>query len=601
MLETSSVILNVHKSLSGRQWLWRHSSFDPHYLERQAQTIAQKASLYELVGRMIAIRGISGETLSDFLTPTLRHLLPNPSCMQDMDKAAERIANAILKQEKIAIFGDYDVDGGCATALLNDYFLMLGNKSLTYIPDRQKEGYGPNVPALQQLQQAGASLIICVDCGTAAHSIFDQINQEKTDIIVFDHHKSETVPNIYATINPNRLDCPSKLGYLCAGAVSFMAAIAITRVLRQRKFFENHPQPDLFTLMDLVALSTICDVMPLTDLNRAFVTQGLKVMAQRARIGLAALLEVAGIYHTPNAFSCGFALGPRINAGGRISESDLGLKLLTTHDPLEAKALAERLDTINKQRQNIEKSVLEEATTQALEQYKQGHAVIILSNPTWHAGIVGIVAGRIKEQINRPVLVGSELADGTIKGSGRSVPGLDLGAAIIAAKQANLLLNGGGHMMAAGYSYKKENNQILHDFLNNYLKEAIHYPTIANLEIEGVITPAGASVKLAKQIENLAPFGNGNEEPLIVLSHAHILRTDRIGKDNNTLRLIIQGENGHSLKALLFRADQNPLTPFLEDITHRQPIHLAGWLRNNQWNGQENVTFFIKDASFIKK
>lgn len=601
MQEPSSLILNVNKSLSGRQWSWRQTDLDQQFLTRQAQTIAQKASLYEIVGRMIAIRGVSAETLPHFLTPTLRHLLPNPSCLQDMDKAAERIGNAIIKQEKIAVFGDYDVDGGCATAILSDFFTMLGNKPITYIPDRLKEGYGPNVAALKQLQQTGVNLIICVDCGTAAHSVFDQIDQKETDIIVFDHHKSEIVPQIYATVNPNRLDCTSNLGYLCAGAVSFLATIAITRVLRHKKYFETKQEPNLFQLIDLVALSTICDVMPLTHLNRALVTQGLKIMAKRERIGIAALLEIAGIYHAPNAFSCGFALGPRINAGGRISEADLGLKLLTSHDPLEAKIIAERLDTINKQRQNIEKDVLELATQEALKQNEQGNAVIMLSNPEWHSGIVGIVAGRIKEQINRPVLVGCELPDGTIKGSGRSIPGLDLGAAIIAAKQANLLLHGGGHTMAAGYCYRKENSHALHDFLNNYLKKATHYPSIANLEIEGIITPTGATVALAKQIETLAPFGNGNEEPLIVLSHVHIIRTDRIGKDGNTLRLIIQGEGSQSLKALLFRADQNPITPFLEDSANRQPVHLAGWLRNNQWNGQENVTFFIKDASFIKK
>ncbi len=600
MSETSSLILNITQSLSGRRWIWRQSSLDQHFLERQAQAIAQKASLYEIVGRIMAIRGVSAETLPFFLSPTLKSLLPDPSCLKDMDKASERIADAILHQEKIAIFGDYDVDGGCATALLSDFFAMLGNQAFTYIPDRFKEGYGPNVQALKQLIQQGVSLIICVDCGTTSHAVFNQINQEKTDIIVFDHHKSESVPAIYATVNPNRLDCNSNLDNLCAGGVSFIAAIAITRSLRKKNYFQNHPEPNLFKLMDLVALSTVCDVMPLTGLNRAFVTQGLKILAKRERIGLASLLDVAGITNTPNAFSCGFALGPRINAGGRISEASLGLQLLINTNPFDAKLIAERLDTINKQRQNIEKDVLKQATNQALEQYQQGNAVIMLSNPKWHAGIVGIVAGRIKEQINRPILIGSELPDGTIKGSGRSIPGIDLGAAIIAAKQANLLISGGGHTMAAGYSYHKNQAEELHTFLNHYLERTVHYPTVADLEIEGVITPAGASIELAKQIESLAPFGNGNEEPILILSHVHIIRTDRIGKDGNTLRLIIQGENGQSLKALLFRADQNPIVPFLEDSQNRQPLHLAGCLRNSRWNGRENITFFIKDASFVK-
>lgn len=593
------LVLNTQQSLSGRRWLWRTPpSYDPATLERNAQHIAQKASLYDIVGRMIAVRGVAPLAVEHFLDPKLKNLLPNPSCLKDMDKAADRITKAITNQEKIAVFGDYDVDGGCASAILTQFFNNLDIQIVNYIPDRFKEGYGPNVPALQSLIDQGVTLIICVDCGAAAHQVFDATPQDKTDIIVLDHHKCETAPRIFASVNPNQLECSSGLGYLCAGGVSFLAAIAVTRALQKQNYFETHPKPDLFALLDLVALSTICDVMPLTGLNRALVTQGLKILGKRERIGLAALLEVSGVQKAPDAFSCGFALGPRINAGGRISESDLGLKLLTCQNPVEARQLAERLDTINKQRQNIEQSVLQQATDLALEQHEKGSPVIMLHHPDWHPGIVGIVAGRIKEQINRPTLIGAELPDGTIKGSARSIAGLDLGAAIIAAKQAGLLLSGGGHAMAAGYSYHKDQTESLHQFLNEYLAKATEAPSVVDLEIEGVTTVAGASTELAKQIEHLAPFGNGNDEPLIVLSHAHILRSDRIGKDNNTLRLTIQGENGASIKALMFKADQNPITPYLEDFNNRRPMHLAGWLRINSWNGRENADFFIKDASF---
>ncbi|MDI2090784.1 single-stranded-DNA-specific exonuclease RecJ [Commensalibacter oyaizuii] len=595
----ASLVLNTKQSFSGRRWLWRQSSsHDPMTLDRYAQLIAQKASISEIVGKMIAIRGVSPEQVNHFLSPTLRSLLPDPSCLKDMDIAANRIAKAVINHEKIAIFGDYDVDGGCSTAILTDLFTGLGIDPVTYIPDRFKEGYGPNVPAIEGLVQQGIDLIICVDCGTAAHHIFREIPQDKTDIVVLDHHKSETPPPILATVNPNRLDCTSGLGYLCAGGVSFLTAVAVIRALRQQKFFENHPEPNLFNLLDLVALSTVCDVMPLTGLNRALVTQGLKIMAKRERIGIAALLDVAGVNNTPDAFSCGFALGPRINAGGRISESDLGVRLLTCKNPVEAHQLAERLDTINKQRQSVEKDMLQNAIDRAMKQHEQGNSVIMLHDLQWHPGIVGIVAGRIKEQINRPTLIGAELSDGTVKGSGRSIPGLDLGAAIIAAKQAGLLLHGGGHAMAAGYSYHIDQAPMLHDFLNKYLAKAAQCPTVVDLEIEGITTLAGASVELAKQIERLTPFGNGNDEPLIVLSNVHILRSDRIGKDGNTLRLTLQGEDGASIKALIFKADQNPIVPFLEDFNNRRPVHLAGWLRVNSWNGRESADFFIKDATF---
>lgn len=598
-ISTAPLVLKTEQSLSGRRWLWRiPSSCDPATLDRNAQHIAQKASLYEIVGRMIAVRGVAPQAVKHFLDPKLKNLLPNPSCLKDMDKAADRIAKAVINREKIAIFGDYDVDGGCSSAILTQFFNNLDIKPINYIPDRFKEGYGPNIQALQSLIDQDTTLIICVDCGAAAHQVFDTTPQDKTDIIVLDHHKCETAPHIFASVNPNQLDCTSGLGYLCAGGVSFLATIAISRALQQQSYFDTHPKPDLLKLLDLVALSTICDVMPLTGLNRALVTQGLKILGKRERIGIAALLEVSGVQKTPDAFSCGFALGPRINAGGRISESDLGLKLLTCQNPIEAHQLAERLDTINKQRQNIEQGVLQQATDLALEQHKKSSPVIMLHHPDWHPGIVGIVAGRIKEQINRPTLIGAELPDGTVKGSGRSIAGLDLGAAIIAAKQAGLLLQGGGHAMAAGYSYHKDQAEPLHQFLNEYLSKAAEAPTVVDLEIEGVTTVAGASIELAKQIERLTPFGNGNDEPLIVLSHVHILRSDRIGKDNNTIRLTLQGENGASIKALVFKADQNPITPYLEDYNNRRPMHLAGWLRINSWNGRENVDFFIKDASF---
>ena len=587
-------VLDVSNSLSGRRWLWRSEGLEQ---ERLAAAIAQTCGLPEIVGRLLHGRGVTADTAAHFLEPTLRALLPDPSCLADMDVAAQRLADAVARAETVGIFGDYDVDGACATGLLAGLLRELGCRVLTHVPDRMLEGYGPNAPALLSMVERGAGLIVCVDCGTAAPEPLHAVHG-RADVLILDHHKAEGLPPpVLATVNPNRLDCGSGLGSLCATAIAFLASVAMVRALRRRAWFAGRREPDLIARLDMVALATICDVMPLTGLNRALVTQGLKVMGRRDRIGINALLEVAMAREAPNAFTCGFAIGPRINAGGRIAEADLGLRLLLCEDADEARVLAERLDAVNRQRRGVEAAILDHAMALAAEQVAAGHAVLLLSGTGWHPGVVGIVAGRVKERFNRPALVGAELEDGSVKGSGRSVPGLDLGTAIIAARQSGLLMTGGGHAMAAGFSLRADGIAALHGFLDERLADARHRPAALDLPVDAVLGVAGATAELAAHVGRLAPFGAGNDEPVFALPNVRVVRADRIGKEGNTLRLMVEGEGGgQRLKALLFRANEGPLASVLESRDGTR-LHLAGQLRAEAWQGRVDAGFFITDAA----
>jgi single-stranded-DNA-specific exonuclease len=582
-------VLGIEKSLTGRRWVWREAE------ERIGLGIAQSLGLPELMGRLLAARGVSAAQATDFLDPTLRAMLPDPSVLVDMDAAAARLADAVQAGECVGVFGDYDVDGACSSAIMITVLRALGCEVHFHVPDRILEGYGPNANALRGMAERGARLLICVDCGTSGHEAFAPLHN-LADVLVFDHHKSEgQPPKIFATVNPNRLDCASGLNSICATAVVFIACIALLRTLRRRGFFASRPEPDLRESLDLVALATICDVMPLTGLNRAFVTQGLRIMARRARPGIAALLEVAKLKDAPSAMNCGFALGPRINASGRIAESDMGLRLLLAQDFGEATDLAETLDSVNRQRQAVEAGMISSAMGVAESQVIAGHPVILLAQDGWHPGVVGIVAGRIKEKFNRPALVAG-ISDGLAKGSGRSVPGLDLGAAVIAARQAGLLVTGGGHAMAAGFSLPAESLAAFHAFLDERLAEAVVMPSAVDLTLEGVLAVGGADAALAQMVARLGPFGTGNEEPVFVVPRARVVKSDRIGKDGGTIRALVEGEGGGRLKALLFRAKEGELANALSRVGDA-PLHLAGYLRAETWNGRTSAGFFITDAA----
>jgi single-stranded-DNA-specific exonuclease len=582
--------LGVARSLGGRRWIWRAGE------DRVALGIAQRLNLPEIVGRLLAARGVGLEAATNFLEPTLRALLPDPSVLTDMDAAADRLAGAARGRETVGVFGDYDVDGACSAALMVTFLRGLGCTVHHHVPDRMKEGYGPNGPALLGLVERGVSLIVCVDCGTAAAEALAAV-RGAADVIVLDHHKSEgATPPILATVNPNRLDDTSGLGTLCAAGIAFLTAVATVRALRKAGHFTVGREPDLLALLDLVALATVCDVMPLTGVNRALVCQGLKVMTKRGRPGIAALLDVTQARDRLSTFTCGFALGPRINAAGRISEADMGLRLLLSQDPVEALALAERLDGVNRQRQEVEAGMLETALAEAAAQVEAGSAAVLVAGEAWHPGVVGIVAGRIKERFNRPACVAG-IASGFAKGSGRSVTGIDLGAAVIAARQAGILATGGGHAMAAGFSLPIERIAEFRAFLNERLAAASDLPGAADLPVEGSLAVPGATVELARQLDRLAPFGAGNEEPTLVLQRARVVRADRVGKEGNTIRAFVEGEGGGPrLKAMLFRARDGALSDALLSRTGL-PMHLAGNLRAEEWNGSVSPGFFIADAA----
>jgi single-stranded-DNA-specific exonuclease len=586
----SAPVLGVARSLTGRRWIWREAE------ERIGLGIAQRLGVPEILGRLLAVRGIDADAASAYLEPTLRALLPDPSLLADMDTAAARIADAVRSGETVAVFGDYDVDGACAGALMALLLRDLGCPVLPYVPDRLAEGYGPNQAALDGLVARGATLIVCVDCGTAAGAVLCALNGS-ADVVVLDHHKAEgPPPAIIATVNPNRLDCTSGLRMLCAAAIAFLTAVATVRALRRAGFFAARKEPDLLALLDLVALATVCDVMPLIGLNRALVTQGLKVLARRERPGIAALLEVAQAKGRPNTVTLGFALGPRINAAGRISEADLGLRLLLCEDPVEARGLAATLDALNRQRQQVEATMLETALQAAEAQLDAGHAAMLVSGAQWHPGVVGIVAGRIKERFNRPACVAG-IADGMAKGSGRSLTGLDLGAAVIAARQAGILMTGGGHPMAAGFSLAEERLAAFHDFLDDRLAAAAALPSAADLAIEGTLAVPGCTTEMAMQLARLAPFGSGNEEPVLILPRARVVRADRVGREATTIRAFVEGEDGGTrLKAVMFRAREGALANALLGRA-QVPLHLAGHLRAEEWNGTMSASFVITDAA----
>ena len=591
MLTQAETVLGVTSSLSGRRWLWRTAE------ERIAAGIAQRFAVPEIVSRLLAARGIGIDDAASFLEPTLRALLPDPSVVADMDIAADRIADAVRRGETVAVYGDYDVDGACSAALMVGFLRALGCTVHHHVPDRIKEGYGPNAPALGSLVARGASLIVCVDCGTAAAVALSAVIGQ-ADVIVLDHHKAEgPPPAILATVNPNRLDCTSGLGMLCAAGVAFLTAIATVRALRRLGYFAQRAEPDLMGLLDLVALATVCDVMPLTGVNRAFVCQGLKVMARRARPGIAALLDVTQAREKLNAATCGYALGPRINAGGRVSEADLGLRLLLSEDRIEALALAETLEALNRTRQDVEAGIMDAAMFAAEAQVAAGRAAVLVTGEGWHPGVVGIVAGRIKERFNRPACVAG-FTDGLGKGSGRSVQGVDLGAAVIAARQAGLLVTGGGHAMAAGFSVRTERLEALHAFLDERLSAASAMPSAADLIVEGTLAVGGATTEVARHLERLAPFGAGNEEPTLVLNRARVVRADRVGREANSIRAFVEGEGGGlRLKAMMFRAREGAVADALLARADGVALHLAGHLRAEEWNGSVSACFIVSDAA----
>lgn len=580
--------LNVTESLTGRRWETR--SYD----ERIAEALRQRFDVPDLLARGMAARGVTLDAAADYLDPTLRALLPNPSIFKDMDKAAERTAAAIKNGEAIAIFGDYDVDGGTSSALLLRFLRACGITPRLTIPDRMKEGYGPNSAAMERIAAEGAKLLICVDCGTTAHEPLGKARDCGLDVIVLDHHAAEpNLPPVYALVNANRIDENIPYRQLCAVGVTFLFVVAVNRVLRNAGFYSDaRPEPDARQWLDLVALGTVADVVPLTGLNRAFVTQGLRVLAQAGNVGLAALMRVGRATMPPDTFTAGFVLGPRVNAGGRVGRSDLGARLLSCDDPAEAEALAIELDMMNANRKDIEAEVLAAAEYQALQQ--DGAALLLIAGEGWHPGVIGIVAARLKERYHRPIIVIA--LDGDIgKGSGRSVRGLDLGAMVIAARQAGLLLNGGGHAMAAGLTVARGQVDALRSFLNQRTAQFLaETPLAPTLVLDGLLSGAGATPDFLAGLERLKPFGTGNPEPRYALPSCRVVRADVVGEKH--VRIIID-HSGTRLTGIAFRALENALGKAMLKPEGRN-LHLAGYIRPDNWNGRNGVQLQVEDAAF---
>lgn len=588
----SEDILLCAQSLSQRTWWMRGCD------ERQALAMAQRHGLPDLLARLLAARGLVCDEAESFLNPSLKALLPDPSAFKDMELAAERIAAAIVQGEKVAVFGDYDVDGATSSALLLRYFRMLGQEALLHIPDRIAEGYGPNAPALLALKNKGASLVITVDCGTLAHEPLAAAFEAGLDAIVLDHHLSAShLPKAYAVVNPNRLDETTPHRQLAAVGVTFLALVATNRKLRAMGYFAHKPEPSLLSLLDLVALGTVCDVVPLTGVNRALVCQGIKVLANRSNTGISALMDVSRVDERPGVYHLGFILGPRVNAGGRVGKADMGARLLATDDPAEAKALAEALDRFNHERKTLESIALEEAVAQA-EAQAAAKRMLMVHADHWHPGIIGIVAGRLKERYHLPTAA-ITFMHGMGKASARSISGFDLGAAVIAACDAGILAAGGGHAMAAGFSVEKPRlDALAGHFESRLARHAESLSAARKLMIDLNVSVSGLTVELAHALERAGPYGASHPQPRLMVEHATIIQAEAVGADGSHLRLLLADHfgSGGRVQAMAFRAGG---TPFGEAILSMRgkKVRAAGTLKAQSWMGKERVTLNVEDMA----
>lgn len=552
----------------------------------------------DLVTQLLLARGCPFDELEAYRAPTIRAFMPDPSIFRDMDRAAERLADAVQSGEAVTIFGDYDVDGATSAALLILLLRALGLEAGYYIPDRLLEGYGPSGDALVHLKGAGSSLVVTVDCGAQAFEALDQAKAAGLDVVVVDHHKCATeLPKAYALVNPNRLDEAEGAahGHLAAVGVAWLLGAALVRVLRGRGAFKDRPEPRLLDLLDIVALGTVADVAQLKGLNRAFVAQGLKVMANRHNLGLNALISASRLTRAPICSDLGFALGPRINAGGRVGKSDLGVRLLTTRDPDEAAALAEELDRLNTERRAIEAAVQEEADLLAARQANR--AVAVVAGAGWHPGVIGIVAGRLKEKLGRPAIVIATDDAGIGKGSGRSISGVDLGAAVLAAKDHGLLVAGGGHAMAAGLTVAADKIDALGDFLEARLAEDVARASESrSLLIDAILAPGGVTPALAEALEAGGPYGMGWPAPRIAAGPLRIVKADVVGKDH--VRAIMAGDDGSSFKTVAFRQAETVLGQALLHSSRDRRLWVAGRVKVDDWSGRSTAELHIDDAAW---
>ena len=589
---TSSHVLGVSHSLSGQSWIWRGGN--------NAFGMAGGAE-EDIVTQLLLARGVEPGDIEKERQPTLRAFLPDPSEFRDMDTAAERLAQAVLTGEQVTVYGDYDVDGATSAALLIHLLRMLGTEADHYIPDRLLEGYGPSGEALVKLGESGSSLVVTVDCGAMAHDALGQAHDAGLDVIVVDHHKcSPELPRTVALVNPNRLDesdIGASHGHLAAVGVAFLLAIATVRTLRERGFFSDRKEPDLRGLLDLVALGTVADVAALRGLNRAFVAQGLKVMARRDNIGMAALIDASRLKRAPQCSDLGFALGPRINAGGRVGEATLGVRLLTTRDPEEAAQIARQLSELNEDRRAIEAAVQEAAEDQLAAQHNR--AVPVVAGRGWHPGVIGIVAGRLKEKTGKPTIVIALDADdaGQGKGSGRSIAGVDLGAAIIAARENDLLVAGGGHAMAAGLTIAEDRLEAFRDWLDATLSRQVEAAMAGRkLALDLSLAPGGLTPELIETMEAAGPYGMGWPGPKVAIGPVRLVKADIVGTDH--LRLIAAGDDGARIKAIAFRAAESDMGQAILSAPGGRRLWLAGRAKIDDWGARPAAELHLEDAAW---
>ena len=585
-----TLALNVTRSILGQPWRWRGTGADGRDPGFRPD---------DLITQLLLARGCTRDNMAAHRDPTIRAFMPDPSLFRDMDKAAIRMADAVQAREKVTIFGDYDVDGATSAALLIRLLRELGLAAQAYIPDRLMEGYGPSGEALVRLAEGGSTLIVTVDCGAQAFDALDMARGAGVDVIVVDHHKcAASLPVAHALVNPNRLDeCEDGAahGHLAAVGVAFLLGAALLRELRGRGYFTGRAEPRLIDLLDLVALGTVADVASLRGLNRAFVAQGLKVMAKRRNVGMSALIEAARLQRAPVCSDLGFALGPRINAGGRVGKSDLGVRLLTTEDPVEARAIAAELNALNEERRAIEAAVQEAA--EALTAAHHNRAVALVAGNGWHPGVIGIVAGRLKEKLGRPAIVIALDDEGTGKGSGRSITGVDLGAAVMAARDSGLLVAGGGHAMAAGLTVMADKVEALADFLDARLEaDVARAQGERALLVDAVLSPGGVNPLFLEAIEEGGPYGTGWPAPRIATGPVRIIRADIVG--NGHVRAVVSGEDGRSLKTVAFRQADTPLGQALLGADRERRLWMAGRAKLDDWGSRPAAELHVEDAAW---
>lgn len=593
MLDAPRPFLDVTQSVTGRAWVDRLDA----NAARAAAAIGQRTELSEILARIVAARGVGIEDAEKFLEPTIRELMPDPSTLTEMDALAERLAKAITDSEPIALFGDYDVDGACSCALMTRYLRHFGIEPAVHIPDRVFEGYGPNIAAMDRLIDGGASLVVTLDCGTTSDKPIAHARMRGADVLVIDHHLSDhDLPPATALVNPNRADDISGLGYLCAAGVTFMVLVAVNRLLRQRG---DTGLPDLMGMLDLVALATVCDVVPLSGLNRAFVVRGLEVARRGRNQGMAALGLAARISGPLNPYHLGFLIGPRINAGGRIGDAALGARLLTLDDEHQAMVIAAQLDELNTERQRIEIEAVEEAAAAAEAEIGGGDGppVLVLASAKWHQGIVGLVAARLRERFERPVFAIALHPDGTGTGSGRSMPGVDLGRAVIEAVEAGLIAKGGGHAMAAGVTLGHGELGPFRAHLTERLGSAIAAARAATaLKIDAALTARGATPELVHDIERAGPFGSANPTPVFAFP-SHRAKFAQVVGQGGHVSFMLTADDGARLKAIAFRAAGNAIGEVLLREGEDARLHVAGTLTLDHWQGREQVQLRVSDVA----